>query len=79
MINSTHLESGRAKADTIFRMAKEHNAAVLVLTIDEDGMAKSVERKVAVARRIYEIAVNEHGLRPPGPGLRRSDLHPRHR
>ncbi len=64
LINSTHLESGRAKADKIFTLAKTHNAAVIVLTIDENGMAKSPESKLEVARRIYDIAVNEHGLAP---------------
>ncbi len=64
LINSTHLESGRAKADKIFKLAKEHNAAVIVLTIDEQGMAKTRERKLEVAKRIYDIAVNEHGLKP---------------
>ena len=37
---------------------------MLVLTIDEQGMAKTAERKLEVAQRIYDIAVNEHGLRP---------------
>ncbi len=64
LINSTHLESGRAKADKIFTLAKTHNAAVIVLTIDENGMAKTRERKLEVARRIYDIAVNDHGLKP---------------
>ena len=64
LINSTHLESGRAKADKIFTLAKTHNAAVIVLTIDENGMAKTREKKLEVARRIYDIAVNEHGLKP---------------
>ncbi len=64
MINSTHLEGGRAKADKIFALTKAHNAAVLVLTIDEAGMAKTAARKLEVARRIHAIAVNEHGLRP---------------
>lgn len=64
LINSTHLEAGREKADKIFSMAKTHNAAVIVLTIDEQGMAKSAERKLEVARRIYDIAVNDHHLRP---------------
>ena len=48
----------------IFGLAKTHNAAVICLTIDENGMAKTAERKLEVARRIYDIAVNEHGLRP---------------
>ncbi|KAF0109090.1 MAG: 5-methyltetrahydrofolate--homocysteine methyltransferase [Anaerolineaceae bacterium] len=64
LINSTHLEGGRAKADKIFALAKQHNAAVIVLTIDENGMAKPRDRKLEVARRIYDIAVNDHGLRP---------------
>ncbi len=64
LINSTHFEAGREKADKIFALAKEHNAAVIVLTIDEQGMAKTRERKLEVARRIYDVAVNEHGLAP---------------
>src|SRR5687768_11873810 len=64
LINSTHLESGRDKADKIFTLAKAHNAAVIVLTIDENGMAKTREKKLEVAKRIYDIAVNDHGLKP---------------
>src|SRR5664280_2527944 len=64
LINSTHLESGRTKADKIFDLARIYNAAVIVLTIDESGMAKTAARKLEVAQRIYEIAVTEHGLRP---------------
>jgi len=64
LINSTHLEAGREKADKVFALAKEHNAAVIVLTIDENGMAKTREKKLEVAKRIYDIAVNDHGLKP---------------
>jgi 5-methyltetrahydrofolate--homocysteine methyltransferase len=64
LINSTNLESGRDKADKIFTLAKKYNAAVIALTIDEQGMAKTAERKLAVARRIYTMAVEEHGLSP---------------
>src|SRR5689334_20237672 len=64
LINSTHLEAGRAKADKVFALAKEHNAAIIVLTIDEGGMAKTREKKLEVAKRIYDIAVNDHGLKP---------------
>src|SRR5512142_497568 len=64
LINSTHLEAGRTKADKVFKLAKEHNAAVIVLTIDEGGMAKTREKKFEVAKRIYDIAVNDHGLKP---------------
>ncbi|MDX9993435.1 MAG: methionine synthase [Anaerolineales bacterium] len=64
LINSTHFEAGREKADKIFKLAKDHNAAVIILTIDEAGMAKTRQRKLEVAKRIYEVAVNEHGLAP---------------
>jgi 5-methyltetrahydrofolate--homocysteine methyltransferase len=64
LINSTHLEAGPEKANKVFALAKKYNAAVIVLTIDEDGMAKTRERKLEVAKHIYDIAVNEHGLKP---------------
>jgi 5-methyltetrahydrofolate--homocysteine methyltransferase len=64
LINSTHLEGGRARSDAIFKLAREHNAAVIALTIDEAGMAKTAGRKLDVARRIFDIAVYEYGLKP---------------
>jgi 5-methyltetrahydrofolate--homocysteine methyltransferase len=64
LINSTHLEGGEEKARRILGIAKRYNAAVICLTIDEQGMAKSAVRKLAVARRIHDIAVNDLGLRP---------------
>ncbi len=64
LLNSTHLESGREKADRVFEIARRFNAAVLVLTIDERGMAKTAQEKLSVAHRIHDIAVREHGLTP---------------
>jgi 5-methyltetrahydrofolate--homocysteine methyltransferase len=64
LINSTNLESGRAKSDVIFKLARRYNAAVIALTIDEQGMAKTAERKVEVARRLYDMATAEFGLKP---------------
>jgi 5-methyltetrahydrofolate--homocysteine methyltransferase len=64
LINSTHLEAGREKADKVFALARKYNAAVIVLTIDEQGMAKTAQRKYEVAKRIYDIAVSDHGLKP---------------
>lgn len=63
LINSTHLEAGREKADKVFALAKKYNAAVICLTIDENGMAKTAQSKYEVAKRIYDIAVNDHGLK----------------
>ena len=64
VINSVHLEGGREKLDQVVALAKKHGAALIALTIDEKGMAKTAERKLEVAERIYDIVVNEHGLSP---------------
>ena len=63
-MNSINLEAGRDKADRVIPMAKAHGAALIALTIDEVGMAKTADRKVEVAKRIREIACDEHGLDP---------------
>ena len=70
IINSVNLEDGEAKFDRVCRLAKEHGAALVALTIDEDkeaGMAKSVERKVAIAERMYQRITEVHGL--PGSAI----------
>jgi 5-methyltetrahydrofolate--homocysteine methyltransferase len=64
IVNSINLEAGRDKADLVVPLAKEHGAALIALTIDEVGMAKTAARKVEIARRIVEIACGEHGLDP---------------
>src|SRR4051812_8172024 len=64
IVNSINLEAGRAKADTVIPLAIQHGAALIALTINEVGMAKMAERKVEIAKRIKEIACDEHGLDP---------------
>lgn len=64
ILNSTNLENGRETADQVFDLAKKHNAAVIALTIDENGMAKTIQRKLEVAHRLHEIAIIEHKLPP---------------
>lgn len=63
IINSINLEDGEGRADKICRLAKRYGAALIALTIDEKGMARTVEEKVAIARRIHAIAVERHGMR----------------
>lgn len=63
MINSVNFEDGTEKADKILRLAKRYGAAVIALSIDEEGQAYSFEKKVAIARRIRDYAVDVHGLR----------------
>jgi len=64
IINSINLEEGEEKADTLCKLARRYGAALIALTIDETGMAKTCDRKIAVAQRIYDIVVNRHGIRP---------------
>jgi 5-methyltetrahydrofolate--homocysteine methyltransferase len=64
IVNSINLEAGRDKADVVVPLAKAHGAALIALTIDEVGMAKTAERKVEIAQRIKQIACDEHGLDP---------------
>ncbi|WP_457596021.1 methionine synthase [Hydrogenimonas sp.] len=64
ILNSVNLEDGVEKFDAVCRLAKRFGAALVCLTIDEEGMAKTAERKVAVARRMYEMATQKHGFAP---------------
>ncbi len=64
LVNSINLEDGEDRLDKVCRLCKRHGAAVIALTIDEAGMAKSAERKLAVAERLYDLAVNRHGMEP---------------
>ncbi|MFQ5509285.1 MAG: methionine synthase [Leptospirillia bacterium] len=62
IINSINFEDGEAKAEAIMALARRFGAAVVALTIDEEGMAKTAAKKLAIARRLYEFAVERHGL-----------------
>ncbi len=62
IVNSVNLEAGSAKLDRVVPLAKAHGAAVIALTIDEVGMAKTAARKLEVAQRITQLCCDEHGL-----------------
>lgn len=64
IINSINLEDGEKRTSKVLPMAKRFGAAVIALTIDEDGMALTAEKKAAIAKRIYDLAVNKYGIRP---------------
>lgn len=63
VINSINLEDGEARTEKICSLAKRFGAAVIALTIDESGMAHDVDKKIAIARRIFDIATKRFGLR----------------
>jgi 5-methyltetrahydrofolate--homocysteine methyltransferase len=62
IVNSINMENGRKRIDAVVPLCKKHGAAVVALTIDEIGMAKTRERKLEVARQIHDIVVGEYGL-----------------
>src|SRR5437763_213455 len=64
IVNSINMANGRKSIDAVVPLVKKHGAAVIALTIDEIGMAKTRERKLEVARKIYDIVVGEYGLAP---------------
>ncbi|MAF64348.1 MAG: methionine synthase [Planctomycetes bacterium] len=64
IINSINLEDGPDRCARVLPLAREHGAAVVALTIDEEGMGKTADDKVRIARRIHDLCVEEHGLRP---------------
>jgi 5-methyltetrahydrofolate--homocysteine methyltransferase len=64
LINSINLEDGEKRADAVCALARRYGAALIALVIDERGMAKEIADKVSIARRIHDIAVHRHGLRP---------------
>lgn len=63
IINSVNLEDGIEKFDAVCSLAKKFGAALVCLTIDESGMAKTIEKKIEVAQRIYELATKKHGIK----------------
>jgi 5-methyltetrahydrofolate--homocysteine methyltransferase len=66
ILNSMNLEDGEDRVAEICALAKRYGAAVVAGTIDEDkeqAMARTAERKLAIARRIRDLAVNKFGLR----------------
>jgi 5-methyltetrahydrofolate--homocysteine methyltransferase len=64
LINSINLENGRQRIEAVMPLVVKFGAAVIALTIDETGMAKTAQRKLEVARRIHDIVTSEYGLPP---------------
>ena len=64
VINSINFEDGEDPAHKRLGLAEQFGAAVIALTIDEAGMAKDADQKVAVAKRLFEFATQKHSLSP---------------
>jgi len=63
IVNSINLEDGEDRVSDTLELCKTYGAAVIALTIDERGMAKTLEEKLRVAERIHDLVVTKHGMR----------------
>ena len=82
VVNSVNFEDGDGPTSRYARvmpMVREHGAAVVALTIDEEGQARTAEWKVAVAARLIDDLTGNWGLREPRHPGRLPDLPDRHR
>ncbi|UFJ43032.1 methionine synthase [Brevibacillus humidisoli] len=64
IINSINLEDGEERFAQVVPLIHTYGAAVVVGTIDEQGMAVTRERKLEVAKRSYDLLVNRYGVHP---------------
>ncbi len=65
IVNSINLEDGEERMNRVCPLLKRYGAACVALTIDEDpqaGMAKTAERKLAIAERIHDLYTRRWGL-----------------
>lgn len=63
IVNSINLEDGEERLNHILPLCRRYGAAVVALTIDENGMAKTREKKLEIARRIHRLATTKFGMR----------------
>ncbi len=63
IVNSINLEDGEERMQHVLPLCKKYGAATIALTIDEKGMAKTADEKVAIAKRIHDLAVHKYGMR----------------
>jgi 5-methyltetrahydrofolate--homocysteine methyltransferase len=64
LVNSINFEDGEAKARRVLDLCREYGAGIVALTIDEQGMAHSADRKLEVAERLVRLVVDEYGFDP---------------
>ncbi|MGW6236599.1 methionine synthase [Streptomyces sp. NPDC055094] len=65
VINSVNYEDGdgpESRFTKVTELAKEHGAALIALTIDEEGQARTVEHKVAIAERLITDLTTKWGV-----------------
>ncbi|MDY6941248.1 MAG: methionine synthase, partial [Cyanobacteriota bacterium] len=63
LLNSTNYEDGEPRFYKVLELAKQYGAGIVVGTIDEDGMARTADKKFEIAKRAYDATV-AYGIRP---------------
>ena len=64
VVNSISLKEGEAEFVRQAKIVRRHGAAVVVMAFDEQGQADTIERKTKIAKRAYDILVNQVGFPP---------------
>ncbi|WFB34408.1 methionine synthase [Kiritimatiellota bacterium B12222] len=64
VVNSISLKEGEGPFREQAKLARRYGAAVVVMAFDTDGQADTLERRITILSRSYEILVNEIGFRP---------------
>ena len=64
VVNSVSLQRGREAIDALVAHAVRSGAPIVGICIDETGLAQTRARKLAIARRLYDIVVRQHGCPP---------------
>ncbi len=62
ILNSTNYEDGEPRFAKVIDLAKRYGASVVIGTIDEQGMARTADGKVDIAKRAFKQATGELGL-----------------
>jgi len=64
IINSINLEDGEERFEAVVPLIHRYGAAVVVGTIDEEGMGVTAEQKLKIAKRSHDLLVNKYRLKP---------------
>ncbi|HEX8922594.1 MAG TPA: vitamin B12 dependent-methionine synthase activation domain-containing protein, partial [Pyrinomonadaceae bacterium] len=62
ILNSTNYEDGEPRFAKVLELCQRYGAAVVIGTIDEEGMARTAEGKFEIAKRAYEQATRQYGI-----------------
>ncbi|MCA6588435.1 MAG: methionine synthase [Pseudanabaena sp. M090S1SP1A06QC] len=62
ILNSTNYEDGEERFCKVVSLAKQYGAGIVIGTIDEEGMARTADKKFQIASRAYKQATEELGM-----------------